>query len=190
MTIKERIRGISGKALVVLGVFFGLGFTIGFLTGFGYSSATRPPTPAGSRQNADEIKGALSSDGRPAVGHAAPPPAAPKSNISADEDGEGSTNNVSVADGEFALLEHGLNDDENGVYISGTVLNRSQNAFDAAQIVFELRDARGRTYTTVSDRTTERMDPGDSWGFIIYIPYTDLRPLDSYRLQGIMGVRK
>lgn len=190
MTIKERFRGISGKVFAVLGLFFGLGFTVGFLTGFGYGNILRPPLPPETRQSAAKSKGAPSLNATPGVRQTSPPSAASADNRSMNDDGTTGQDDVSIEDGEFALLEHELGDDENGAYISGTVVNRSENAFDAAQIVFELCDARGRPFTTISDRTTERMDPGDLWGFTIYIPYTDLRSLDSYRLQGIMGVRK
>lgn len=184
MTIEERVRKIGGKALVALGVFFGLGFTIGFLVGFGYGHVTPSPLPEGTRQIAEKGKGAVSTDvPRSGIRQGAPPLAASEDNIELD-------NLVSIKDGEFELINHELNDDENGIYISGTVANRSKNAFDAAQIVFELCDTRGKPFTTISDRTTERMDPGDLWGFVVYIPYTDLRSMDSYRLQGIMGVRK
>lgn len=175
MTIEERLHKTGKKALAALGLFFGIGFTAGFLTGFGYGHAgNQPPLQeedAGGR-SADAFLPALSID----------VPAEP-----GEEDGAW---NISDESGEFALTEHELGDDENGFYISGTVANLSKSAFDAVQIAFELCDAGGNPYATVTDRTTERMEPGDSWGFVVYIPYAEMPAFDSYRLQGVMGVRR
>jgi len=167
---------VTSRLPVALGVFFGLGFLAGFLMGFGYASV------------------------KPVVVAEQTPQAAPQAAFSADkeepvtakeeEKREEEENETGVADGELALTEHEMGDDESGIYIAGTVVNRAESAFDAAQIAFELCDSGGKPFTTVTDRTTERMEPGDSWGFVVYIPYADLPSFDSYRLQGIMGVRK
>ncbi len=186
MTTEERLRKIGWKSLVALGLFFGIGFTVGFLAGFEYGFSNRPtdsslearsegvvpPSPNASIEPPQSASlGALQNENT--------------KGYDADDEGE-----AVIESGEFTLAEHELGDDENGLFISGTVVNRSQNAFDAVQVSFELCDTKGNAYATVTDRTTERMDPGDSWGFVVYIPYAEMKQFHSYRLQGIMGIRK
>lgn len=186
MTIEERLRKIDRKTLAVLGLFLGIGFTVGFLTGFGYGYANRPALPQVT-QRGEETAAAQPNEIASSV------QAVSLDAISSDRaefDEEDDSSETPIENGEFTLTEHELDDDENGLFISGTVVNQSKNAFDAVQVVFELCDAKGKPYTTVSDRTTERMEPGDSWGFVVYIPYSEMRLFDSYRLQGIMGIRK
>lgn len=182
MTIEERVRKIGWKTLVALGLFFGAGFTAGFLTGFEYGFGNRPPA------SPTEVR---SADTEPLLQDAttASEPDASR-DVVQNEAAEIFGEEAEIDDEEFALTEHELGDDENGLFISGTVVNRSQNAFDAVQVAFELCDTKGRPYATITDRTTERMDPGDSWGFVVYIPYSEMKQFHSYRLQGIMGVRK
>lgn len=170
---------MTSRLPVALGVFFGLGFLAGFLMGFGYASV-KPPVVAAEQAPQTAPQAALSADKEESV-------AAKEEEKEKKEEEE---DEIGVVDGELALTEHEMGDDESGIYIAGTVVNRAESAFDAAQIAFELCDSGGKPFTTVTDRTTERMEPGDSWGFVVYIPYADLPSLDSYRLQGIMGVRK
>jgi hypothetical protein len=89
---------------------------------------------------------------------------------------------------DLILTEDGIGTDENGFFISGTVLNTSAHAFDAVRITFDLCGRSGEPYADVTDASNARMEPGDVWGFTIYIPYMNMEKFSSYRLQSIMGV--
>lgn len=159
--------------LAIIGALVGSGFLVGFLTGFGYGfmrGHKAKPEPAAAMEVATAEPAALSADIVPE---------------SLKREAE-----LPVENGGFDLAEHDLGEDENGFYISGTVKNRSGRAFDSVRVAFSLHDANGETYSVIEDRTADRMEDEDSWGFVVYIPYTDIRSLDSYSLQGIMGVRR
>jgi hypothetical protein len=93
-------------------------------------------------------------------------------------------------DSELLLEEHELGEDENGLFVYGTIFNRSSHAYDAVRVTFDLCDGKGQPYSGITDITHDRMEPGDSWGFTIYIPYTEMDLFSSYRLQSIMGTAK
>jgi hypothetical protein len=156
----------GGKVIILLGLFFGLGFMTGFFTGYGYE-----------RPHPGERKSAIAS-------------AAPETVVARDEgapeDGEGGI----PPDSELALEEQELGEDENGLFVSGTVHNRSRHSYDAVRVTFDLCDSSGRAYSGISDITYDKMAPGDSWGFTIYIPYSDMALFSSYRLQSIMGTSR
>lgn len=94
------------------------------------------------------------------------------------------------ADIGLELTTHDLGEDENGLFISGTIYNRAELAYDAVKVIFDLCDDEGVAYSYVTDSISGNMHPGDSWSFSIYIPYMELVRFSSYRLQNIMGVRK
>jgi hypothetical protein len=93
-------------------------------------------------------------------------------------------------DSGLSLEEHALDEDENGLFVSGTIINKSDHGYDAVRVTFDLCDAEGRAYSGVTDVTYDRMAPGDSWGFTIYIPYSEMRLFSSYRLQSIIGATR
>jgi hypothetical protein len=171
----------GGKKIVaLLGIFFGLGFAAGFLTGFGYLDImARNETPSaaaywgGDYARVAALAGpidAKSDDG-----------ARDTSQENGEEAGYGS---------ELMLSGHELGEDENGLFISGTIYNKSQHGYDAVRVTFDLCDSEGEAYTDVTDITHNRMAPGDYWGFTIYIPYSEMLLFSSYRLQSIMGTTK
>lgn len=177
MTFEERLLKTGKKTLAVLGVFFGIGFTVGFLTGLGYGYAgNRAPA---AQEDAGERQQDTPSEPLPAYDDAP-----------TDDNAGVGLAAIRDASEELSVAEHELGDDENGFFISGKVVNHSQRAYDAVQVAFELCDARGNRYATVTDRTTERMESGDAWGFVVYIPYDQAPFFHSYRLQGIMAVTK
>jgi hypothetical protein len=171
----------GGKILALLGIFFGIGFMTGFFTGYGYRPAmTAQGGAAGAGQGgplkAASPDAAAYEDGETLAGqdvHDGPP-----------EWGE------SLPDSGLALEEHGLDEDENGLFVYGTILNRSSHSYDAVRVTFDLCDASGNAYSGITDVTYDKMSPGDSWGFVIYIPYAEMGLFSSYRLQSIIGAAR
>ncbi|MDR1916030.1 MAG: FxLYD domain-containing protein [Synergistaceae bacterium] len=186
----------NGRKFALHGLFFGVGFTLGFLICFGflrakvnaellmYSNAmpaserelapASSSLPEGGKDNLSMAVSALSQD-------SSPPPSGPSGT-------DTETTAMPTRDIDLVLSEHELGEDENGIFISGTVLNDSVHAFDAIRVAFDLCDRSGEPYSSVSDWSNEHMEPGDVWGFTIYIPYTDMDKFSSYKLQSIMGV--
>jgi hypothetical protein len=171
----------GGRRLVLfLALFFGAGYSLGFFTGLGYSKfyaagefAETPDVPSDETSPAPMPESPDDSAGMPETSEPADDPP------DADPDMQGI---------DLVLGNHSLDEDENGLFISGTVINRSDHAFDAVRIAFDLCDSNDRPYSYVTDTAAGRMEPGDSWGFTIYIPYTEMSLFQSYRLQSIMGV--
>ena len=173
----------EGKILALLGVFFGIGFMTGFFTGYGYR-----PAP-------------LAGDAAISVAARTSEPALPELEVvsrdAAPEDRkieygafEAYVENSVPADSGLALTEHELGEDENGLFVSGTITNMSSHGYDAVRVTFDLCDSTGKAYGGVTDVTYDRMAPGDSWGFTIYIPYSEMGQFSSYRLQSIIGASR
>jgi hypothetical protein len=178
----------AGKFFLALALFFGLGYAAGFFSGFGYSrslaerdviGASHKPQWTG-RISPDAARGTPTEDVLP---DQTPDEVETGAQYVEEPDAEPSPGDI-----DLVLGEHSLGEDENGLFISGTVINRSSHAFNAVRIAFDLCDSRNRPYNYVTDTATETMEPGDSWGFTIYIPYTEMGMFSSYRLQSIMGV--
>lgn len=195
----------SGGRFVLLGLFFGAGFLLGFLTCRGMTEAryaameaarfAREEAPLSATSTTVLDAGApLSEDARASgdialsAGEILFTPAEPSARAAG-------TSAEPPADAPAAVIglvleEHRLEEDENGLFIAGTVANRSHEAFDAARIVFDLCDNAGAPFNAVTDTAMERMEPGDVWGFTIYIPYAEMDLFASYRLQNLIGVKK
>jgi hypothetical protein len=163
-------------------LFFVVGYTAGFFSGFGYSGSLgsdvtgAPPQLPGTEMASPDIpRGAPNAD--------IPGDAISKEAVEEEYGGGQGGDGIGLV-----LSGHSLDEDENGLFISGTVINMSDHAFDAVRIAFDLCDPQNRPYSYVSDTATEIMESGDLWGFTIYIPYTEMRMFSSYRLQSIMGV--
>jgi hypothetical protein len=164
-----------GKKLVALvGIFFGFGFVAGFLSGF---NCDRILAERRDRDVVTAERTSVSADKFIAPVRSADP--APP-----EEQGE------AQFDSELVLEGHELEEDENGLFISGTIYNRSTHGFDAVRVTFDLCDSKGKAYSGITDITHDKMEPGDSWGFTIYIPYSDMGLFSSYRLQSIMGTTR
>jgi hypothetical protein len=156
---------MRGKKLVVfVAMFFGFGFMAGFFTGFNYNrfQPILPNTLAAREGKREARLAAASSEDE-----------APKGDVPIDS--------------ELVLEEHGIGEDENGIFISGTIYNRSPHGYDAVRVTFDLCDESGGAYSGITDITRDRMEPGDSWGFTIYIPYSEMDVFSSYKLHSIMG---
>jgi hypothetical protein len=195
----------------VCGLFFGVGFLLGFLICFGclraktaaelqmYSRAggesvaavraasavKAPPRPASadagpSSADLSGVLGVFEASGELGDSAEAPGPTGAGEDLWIDA--------LPAEDIDLVLAEDGLGSDENGFFISGTVLNDSVHAFDAVRVTFDLCDRSGEPYADVTDASNARMEPGDVWGFTIYIPYMNMEKFSSYRLQSIMGV--
>lgn len=174
--------GTNKKTLIALGIFCGLGFMSGFFTGFGYARHEYRETAAvyGSPEPpiSSDFNKTLSEDQSNIKETTSP-------DVELARDDDSSMQNI-----ELSLEKQELGSDENGTFISGTVANRSDHAFDAVQIQFELCDKDNVSYSTLTERYTERIEPGDSWEFTIYIPYSDINRFESYKLHGLMGTTK
>jgi hypothetical protein len=164
----------SLKKTSALGIFFGVGFLCGFLVGFGYASFNIKIETQVIGQTKD-VAAPASPDNGMVVSVLVP-------NETKEPDG------VSSVDIDLVLDDHWMDSDENGLFITGAVINESDHSFTGVRIAFDLTDSNGEPYTTVTDTAKERMAPSDTWGFTIYIPYSDMDKFSSYRLQSIMGV--
>jgi hypothetical protein len=175
---------------LISALFFGVGYTAGFFSGFGYSKSWarfdaagvlyQQPEPGGT--SVDTTLGALTAD-VPQDAVLKETPEGDGQYTDEEYDGEPGLDGI-----DLVLSGHSLDEDENGLFISGTVVNMSDHVFNAVRIAFDLCDSQNQPYSYVADTATETMEPGDSWGFTLYIPYTEMRMFSSYRLQSIMGV--
>ncbi|MDR1943985.1 MAG: hypothetical protein LBQ19_04100 [Synergistaceae bacterium] len=165
--------GNRGKFVILIGLLFGLGYMTGFFSGFGYGKFKAPA----ERQVAVATNAPSLPDAAAAFG-------LPGAEEEHDED------DAVLLDSELVLGEHELGEDENGLFISGMIFNRSPHGYDAVRVAFDLCDSNGGAYSGITDVTYERMEPGDSWGFTIYIPYSDMSLFSSYKLHSIMGTSK
>jgi hypothetical protein len=167
-------RNSALRLFALLGLFFG----IGFASGFGVRSLIYGETydnAAAAQESAAQIE------------DAAPPGALADGAVSPDAQ---AMTDEPEPEADLVLTEHELDDDDNGLFISGTVYNNSPHAYDAVSITFELCDAQGNAYSAVTDSSRDRMERGESRSFTIYIPYKDITQFSSYRLQNIMGTTK
>ncbi|MDR0615433.1 MAG: FxLYD domain-containing protein [Synergistaceae bacterium] len=177
----------GGKIAALLGIFFGIGFMTGFFTGYGY----RPAVMARSGTAVAESPSWLAPDGPASASPDISPWAPETPDSQEDRDGEGGESGEnSLFDAGLTLEAHELGEDENGLFISGTILNSSNHGYDAVRVTFDLCDASGRAYSGITDVTYDSMAPGDSWGFAIYIPYAEIGLFSSYRLQSIIGASR
>ncbi|MDR3280234.1 MAG: FxLYD domain-containing protein [Synergistaceae bacterium] len=182
MSFKERSGALKPilKTPVLLGLFFGMGFLCGFFVCFGYVGHLKTDAP-----------NTVSSGRIPNASF--PRAASPDFEMTRGGTSGDASFDVSLqADGniDLALEDDWMDSDENGLYITGMVKNISPHSFDAVRIAYDLCDAKGDPYTVVTDTSAEHMEPGDTWGFTIYIPYSDMDQFSSYRLQSIMGITK
>ena len=170
---KGRIR--DSRFFAILGIFFGLGFALGFLTCFGY---------LGAQPRIEVVE--VFREGPPAT----------SADVSSDIQIE---TNVTVESGqpdqlgqeaELLLEENYLGNDEDGTFIGGIVANRSDHPFDAVRVAFDLQDRSGETFAAVTETQAERMEPGDRWEFTIYIPYTEMSRFAGYTLHSLVGVTR
>lgn len=83
---------------------------------------------------------------------------------------------------------HELGEDENGLFIHGSIKNGREKDYSALQIEFELLDNDGKGYHTVRERQSEGLHKGDKWNFTIYIPYPQQQAFSSYRLYSLTAI--
>jgi hypothetical protein len=161
------------KITVAFGLFFGSGFASGFISGYKYASSNLacelPPMPYETQREASpDLRGPEGTGTSEVFGNAT-----------------ATTENIGLI-----LEDHWMDSDENGLFIAGAVKNADTGGFDAVRVAFDLLDERESVYTAVTAINDETMEPGSSWDFTIYIPYSEMDRLKSYRLQSIMGVKK
>jgi hypothetical protein len=90
----------------------------------------------------------------------------------------------------LAVEEHWIDSDDNGLFIAGAVKNSGAGSFDAVRVAFDLLDSGGEAYSAVTAGNRDGVEPGESWDFTIYIPYSEMDKFSSYRLQSVMGVKR
>ena len=164
---KDRVR--DSRFFAILGIFFVLGFVLGFLTCFGY---------LGAQPRVEVAR--VYREGPPAISADAPPEIQIETNVTVEPGNEA----------ELLLEENYLGNDEDGTFIGGIVANRSDHPFDAVRVAFDLQDPGGETFAAVTETQTERMEPGDRWEFTIYIPYTEMSRFAGYTLHSLVGVTR
>jgi hypothetical protein len=162
---------------MALGLFFGAGFLCGFLSGYKYASlsAVRELPPA-YYETSNETSGGTPAD----------------LNIQGageTETLEEETEMPSAGGIGLVLEDHWMDSDDNGLFIAGMVKNDDTKGFNAIRIAFDLLDENGQVYSAVTGRNDEGVEPGASWDFTIYLPYSEMDIFKSYRLQSVMGVK-
>ena len=153
-------------------VFFVLGLALGVSFGFGYARSLLPP----------EAHDEAARPAAPSETHA--------TEASSTEENAPNIPDISSLDVGLLLQEHALGEDENGLFIAGTLRNETEYPYNAVKVVFDLCDTTSEAYSYVTDGPEYGMESGDSWSFCIYIPYTDLVRFSSYRVRSILGVRR
>ncbi|MBP9627089.1 MAG: FxLYD domain-containing protein [Synergistaceae bacterium] len=118
--------------------------------------------------------------------------------VSSDLSAKGSIkkeNDVKIAENtpqeppSLILVSQEMGEDEEGLFIYGTVKNVSGSDYDVVQVEFDLCDNQERPYHVVKEKTTEGLRNNDSWGFTLYVPYTEREKFASYHLRSLSGAR-
>lgn len=153
-------------AFLSLLLSFGAGYTVGHRT-----STNITPTAISS-----DIGGANSSDISPKT---------------AQKEVRATLTAPAPASGEagLVLISQKMGEDEEGLFIYGTVKNTSENDYSIVQVEFDLCDSRGESYHVLKEKTTEALRRNENWGFTLYVPYTEREKFSSYRLRSLSGVR-
>ena len=155
-----------------LGVFFGTGFLCGFLCGYKYAADNIAcDFPVVIRENV------TSGDVLPL-------------DASRDVAPEGAAAEADPVDIGLVLEDYWMDSDDNGLFIAGAIRNEDKGAFDSVRVAFDLLDSRENAYSAVTVRNDERMEPGDTWDFTVYIPYSEMDKFNSFRFQSVMGVKR
>ncbi|MCL2684062.1 MAG: FxLYD domain-containing protein [Synergistaceae bacterium] len=158
-----------------LGVFFGTGFLCGFFSGYRYAAYNFVcELPAIIRE--DEASGG-----------------ATLLDASGDAASEGEVAElveIDTRDIGLVLEDYWMDSDDNGLFIAGAIHNADTGAFDSVRVAFDLLDSRENAYSAVTARNDERIEPGDTWDFTIYIPYGEMDKFNSFRFQSVMGVKR
>lgn len=159
----------GSRFLAISAIFFGLGFVLGFITCYGYVRAN---------SRIEIFKD---------------PPAAPRPR-SADRSEPGPLGGEEAEtahmDIELSLEDHFLGNDSGGTYIAGVIANDANHPFDAVRVEFDLHNAEGKAYGSITETLRETLGPGEIWEFTIYIPYTRMDRFAGYKLRSIMGVTR
>ena len=156
-----------------LGIFFGTGFLCGFLSGYRYAAIDLA---------AYELPANIREDTAPGD--------AQFSEFQPDEVSEDMAAETGIGDIGLVLEDYWIDSDDNGLFIAGAIRNADMSAFDAVRVAFDLLDGRGNAYSAVTARNDERMEPGDTWDFTVYIPYSEMDKFNSFGFQSVMGVKR
>ncbi len=89
----------------------------------------------------------------------------------------------------LVLVSQEIGEDAEGLFIYGTVKNISGHDYDVVQVEFDLCDNQERPYHVLKEKTTERLQNNESWGFTLYVPYTEREKFASYHFRSLSGVR-
>ena len=146
-----------------LGIFFGTGFLCGFLSGYRYAALNLKDVVSGDAQFYE---------------------------LSHDEVSEEAAAEADIGDIGLVLDDYWMDSDDNGLFITGAIRNSDKGAFDSVRVAFDLLDGVENAYSAVTARNDERMEPGDTWDFTVYIPYSEMDKFNSFRFQSVMGVKR
>ena len=155
-----------------LGIFFGTGFLCGFLSGYRYAAINI----------AGELPVIVREDGESGGARFAE---SPRNEFSGEADAE-----IHIGDIGLVLEDYWMDSDNSGLFIAGAIRNSDVGAFDSVRVAFDLLDSYENAYSAVTARNDERMEPGDTWDFTLYIPYGEMDKFNSFRFQSIMGVKR
>jgi len=158
-----------------LGIFFGTGFLCGLFSGYKYADNFFYELPVIIRENAASVDVPLAGVMRDAASE----------DVEAEADIEIDTGDIGLV-----LEDYWMDSDDNGLFIAGAIRNADSGAFDSVRVAFDLLDSRESAYSAVTVRNDERMEPGDTWDFTIYIPYAEMDKFNSFRFQSVMGVKR
>lgn len=87
------------------------------------------------------------------------------------------------------LVSQEMGEDGEGLFIFGTVKNVSGKDYDVVQVEFDLCDNQEHPYHVLKEKTTEGLRNNESWGFTLYVPYTEREKFASYHLRSLSGAR-
>ena len=90
--------------------------------------------------------------------------------------------------GDLKVEFHELGEDDNGLFIHGSIKNGMEKNYSALQIEFELLDNDGKGYYIVRERLNEGLNKGEKWNFTTYIPYSEQQLFSSYKLYSLTAI--
>jgi len=169
MAIKINKRYLLTAAL---GIFFGTGFLCGFFSGYRFAAINfvrELPVIINEDETSDDVR---------------------LSEPLWDEIPEEAAAVIDTGDIGLVLEDYWMDSDDNGLFITGAIRNADTGAFDSVRVAFDLLDGNENAYSAATVRNDERMEPGDTWDFTVYIPYTEMDKFNSFRFQSVMGVKR
>lgn len=164
--------------ILFLSIVFLFSLSVSFGTGFfvGKRSLAQPETEVQITESAEKNIAAVSSD----IVEEKVIPSSGDASIA---------ENIPQEPPGLILVSQEMGEDAEGLFIFGTVKNVSGNDYDVVQVEFDLCDNQEHPYHVLKEKTTEGLRNNDSWGFTLYVPYTEREKFASYHLRSLSGAR-